>query len=125
MTYEHLKKTLWDLERKLSNPNLRGDSTELSQIMHDDFIEFGASGRCFDKTEIINLLVNEQNYVEYEVEKFTCTLLSPSVAHVTYIIPQRTDKNGSILYGSTRSSIWKNTNGEWQIYFHQGTRIFK
>ena len=125
MTYEHLKKTLWDLERKLSNPNLRGDSTELLQIMHDDFIEFGASGRCFDKTEIINLLVNEQNYVEYEVEKFTCTLLSSSVAHVTYIIPQRTDKNGSILYGSTRSSIWKNTNGEWQIYFHQGTRIFK
>lgn len=112
MLSDDLKIMLWGLEKKLSDPNIRSDAVELSKIMHDDFVEFGSSGRRFNKAEIIVMLTEEQNYVAYEIESFTCIQLSPSIAHITYIIPQFVDREGNIRQGSQRSSIWKDVDGQ-------------
>ena len=44
------------LEEQLLQPAVRKDATRLDALLADGFIEFGSSGRVFDKQAIIYLL---------------------------------------------------------------------
>ena len=52
---EHLK----FLEEQLLDPTVRRDSKAVASYLTDDFLEFGGSGRAFDKAAILEDLAKE------------------------------------------------------------------
>ena len=117
---EHIKK----LEEQLLNANTRNSRKELEKLIAADFLEFGSSGRVWNKKDIITDLLNENTEGEYSLstEDFKVISLSSDVAMATYRC-YRKNLSGDILRTTLRSSIWRLKEGNWQLYFHQGTVV--
>ncbi len=113
---------LQTLEERLLQPSVRSDQAMLGVLLLPEFCEFGSSGRVFDRAAILALLAEEreqqasENHADSRVEAFTCEVLAPGVALVTYRIARA-------AAGSLRSSVWVERDGRWQMRFHQGTRL--
>lgn len=107
------------LELSLMDPQVRRDRNQVSGLLSEDFVEFGASGRTWTREATLDLLASE-NYTSPRMEQFACFALGPLVALVTY----RTVRNGEHGEPVTtlRSSIWTKESGKWKLRFHQGTR---
>jgi len=115
---DHLK----SLEQQLLDPLVRRNAALVAPLLADDFIEFGASGRVFDKASILEELKNESPRPASTFTDFAIRELSPTIILATYRAT-RFDANGAPIGQSRRSSIWTQVNGQWQITFHQGTPI--
>src|ERR1700722_2327865 len=110
------------LEERLLDPTVRRDSASVASHLTDDFIEFGAPGRVFDKAFILEDLKNEPPRPASRLTDFAIRELSPTIILATYRAT-RFNANGEPILHSRRSSIWTHVNGQWQITFHQGTPI--
>ena len=118
MDIKHISQQIKNLEEELLTRNVRKNSERLEQLLDDGFIEFGSSGNRWTKQSVIETLKNE-SCVETEITDFIVTLLSDKIALATYTARSgQSDKKG---HSSLRSSIWKLTNDDWKIIFHQGT----
>jgi len=113
---------LRQLEERLLDPAIRRNPTLVAPLLADDFIEFGASGRVFDKASILEDLKNEPPRPASRLTDFAIRELSPTIILATYRAT-RFNANGESILHSRRSSIWTHVNGQWQITFHQGTPI--
>jgi hypothetical protein len=113
---------LTQLEELLLDPLVRHDSALVALLLADDFLEFGASGRTFDKATILKELRNEPDRPASLLTDFSARNLSPDIVLVTYRAHRR-NPAGEIISESWRSSIWGNRDQKWQITFHQGTKI--
>jgi hypothetical protein len=118
MTDSALAAHLQQLEEELLRPETRRNPQRLADLLADDFREFGASGRSFDKASILGELATEDD-ATLSLTHFACQRLAPDVALVT-CQSQRTDATGT--RSALRSSLWVHRDGRWQILFHQGTR---
>jgi hypothetical protein len=115
---DHLR----SLEEHLLNPTIRHDSSAVAFYLTDDFIEFGGSGRVFDKASILEDLKDEPPRPASLLTDFKTRELAPNVILATYKATRRNEA-GEPVGQSWRSSIWTHVNGQWQITFHQGTPI--
>ena len=105
---------LRDLEERLLHPSVRASPDEVARLLADEFIEFGSSGRIYDKQQIIRLLQEEQGEAQLTLAEFSARGLSADTVLVTYrVVESRT----------MRSSIWSFQEGRWRMVFHQGTKI--
>lgn len=109
---------LINLEKDLLDPTKRVDKKFLEDIIDPDFIEYGQSGKIWNKDDLLNNLSN-QNSVEIFTNDFNCLELASDVVLITY--KSSLDKN--FKNSSLRSSIWKKRQEKWKIVFHQGTSI--
>ena len=100
----------FELETSLHMKHIRNSPDAVSALLADDFVEFGSSGRVWDKSSIIETLQREKLDQKVIVKDFAARELAPHVVLVTY-------KTASSL----RSSIWRRLGGKWQMIFHQGT----
>lgn len=116
-----ITKTIYELELSLLTPEVRMSVDKLNNLLSDDFIEFGSSGLVYDKKEILERLPTSSEKVEYVLTDFIIQILADDVVFATY----KTDRiiNNTDKITSLRSSIWKKINGNWQMFFHQGTPI--
>lgn len=110
-----LSQTLLQLEQRLLSQGTRCDREEISHLLADDFIEFGASGSIWNKAEVVELLPHEP-YIDRTISEFTAKPLSADTALVTY-------RCHTVSSRSLRSSIWRQRDGRWQMVFHQGTFV--
>ena len=101
------------LEIELTLKEVRADPVRLSELLHDDFGEFGKSGSVYDKQDIVRELPGWE-YLDIECGEFNPIELSENVVLLKY----QSTLNG---VKTNRSSIWVNENGNWQIIHHQGT----
>jgi hypothetical protein len=106
-----LSKCIEALEKSLLDPVVRQSPDQLNQLIADDFVEFGSSGKVYTKQDCIRPDEIVRNFV---ISEFKLKELSNDVMLATYKI----DENGLI---SLRSSIWKRYGDDWKIVFHQGT----
>jgi hypothetical protein len=113
-----LKDTLYQLELSLVNQDNRSSADILNELLADDFIEYGSSGSIYNKEVTINSLTGAPSPT-YEIYDFEAISLSEAFAQ-TRFKTNRTNLDGTKLT-SLRSSIWKKSNGKWQMCFHQGT----
>jgi len=106
---------LFELETSLHKKEIRNSPAAVAALLADDFIEFGSSGKVYDKSAIIELLRTETVAPDQKitVENFVVRALSPNVALVTYLASKR----------ALRSSIWRLSDSRWEMIFHQGTRV--
>lgn len=115
MVEESLKQHLCSLEEQLLQPGVRKAVKEVNTLLADDFIEFGSSGRIYNKRQVIEGLASEP-IVQRTLYDFQAKVLSPEAILVTYRLLNHDKKKYSL-----RSSIWKFNAGAWQMLFHQGT----
>jgi hypothetical protein len=106
-------------EQSLLDPALRRDRNRILDLLADDFVEFGASGRVWSRDQIVELLATE-DFHPPAMEEFQCCLVAPAVALVTYRTV-RADAQTGTHAATLRSSIWMERDGEWKMRFHQGT----
>lgn len=112
---EHLR----SLEEKLLNPEVRKSSQELLRLLSDEFIEIGSSGKIYNKSQVIESLKNESE-VYITIMNFKAMQLAPEVILLTYTASS-INKIINDTRNSLRSSIWKKSDNQWQLVFHQGT----
>ena len=115
---ETIKETIYELETSLLTSEVRTSFEKLNQIIADDFIEYGSAGLIYDKKITLEKLPKTKplNYRLYDFEIF---IFSEQVVQ-TRFKTDRTNADGTQTI-SLRSSLWKNNNGTWQMFFHQGT----
>ncbi len=113
---------LRQLEESLLDPATRKDPALVASHLADDFIEFGSSGRSFDKASIIEELKDEPTRPASLLSDFAARPLSPDVMLVTYRSTRRSPL-GETTAQAQRSSIWVQRDGRWKLTFHQGTPI--
>ena len=113
----HIRK----LEEALLLNEVRTNRKKLNNLIHDNFIEIGYSGKTHSKSNILTDLPNEQDLkVELWSQEYNYKNLS--IDTVLLIYKQCSiDENGKLSRYAKRSSIWFNNNGNWQMIFHQGT----
>jgi len=109
----------FELETSLHRKQIRNCADAVSGLLADCFIEFGSSGKVWDKSSMVESMRREKLDQQITVEDFAARELAPDVVLVTYISKKVA---GDQLAGSTlRSSLWKRFDGKWQMIFHQGT----
>ena len=104
-------------ELSILNPMVRRNENSLRQLIHPDFIEFGASGKIWDLDSIVEVLINESGEINAPTQDIEASEIDSNTILITYkIIGGSRD--------SLRSSIWVRVeNGEWLLRFHQGTAL--
>ena len=118
---ESVKETLLALEEELLSFQVRASATRLIELLADDFVEFGSSGRIYDKPAIIRELGESGFVAGFKIGDFRLVMSSEDSALVTYHCEVRSDC-GDLIRKSIRSSLWRLVNDHWQIVFHQGTK---
>jgi hypothetical protein len=108
-------------EEALLDPAVRRDRARVEELLAEDFLEFGSSGRAWLREEILELLANE-TYQPPAMEDFRCDWLAQGVALVTYKTVRVQPESG-LRAEVLRSSIWIEESGEWRVRFHQGTKV--
>lgn len=108
-----------ELEKALANPEIRKSISELSNLLADDFIEFGSSGRVYNKKQTIKALRKIESS-KISLINFKFKQINKQCILVTYksVVTDERQKKHSL-----RSSLWKKENGKWKIVFHQGTNL--
>ena len=92
---------------------------DYERMTEPDFWEVGASGRRYSRDHIVESLEGRYENFTYEtwyIEDFQCREIAADSYLVTYTLCQD-DRQ------TRRSTIWRRSNGNWKIFYHQGTLI--
>jgi len=102
-------------EERILDPAVRADPAQVRALLAPEFIEFGASGRVFDRDAILAALAAEGPREARQARGFKVRLLAPGAALTTW----RVKRDDGIE--TLRSSVWQQQAGRWLMVFHQGT----
>lgn len=108
-----LEDLLLELEQRFMIPEQRRNPRRLADLLDDDFIEHGSSGRVFTKAEVLAMMSAAPERT-FAVEDFHVRELAPGCALATF----RVLSDGA---RSLRCSLWHRRGGEWKMAFQQGT----
>ncbi|MGD8189290.1 DUF4440 domain-containing protein [Brevibacillus ginsengisoli] len=109
-----LKAHILELEECLLKPEIRESPVELDKLLADDWFEVGSYGNVWYKKDCENGLKS----FKMTINDFKLHPLSNDVVLATYHLTDETR-----MIHTMRSSIWKLTNGCWQMFYHQSTII--
>jgi len=118
-TQDSVEEQLRLLEQRLLEPEVRRSAEHMGELLADEFVEFGSSGRVYSKRDAVEGLAHAPT-VRITLSDFEAKLLAPGVALATYRAVKHDEPRGQMKH-SLRSSIWKLLDGRWQVVFHQGT----
>jgi len=107
--------TLFALEQELALVGHHPGPERLEQLIADEFVEHGSSGRIWTKAQLLEVMP-KWPVVQREVSEFSAEALAENLALVRY----RSLRMGQL---SLRASVWKRQPRGWQIVFHQGTPV--
>ncbi|WP_439679829.1 DUF4440 domain-containing protein [Embleya sp. MST-111070] len=100
-------------ELQLLDPAVRRSRKAVSALLDPDFVEFGRSGRRWDRDSTLEALATEEP-IRTTVSAMSGTLLAPNLVHLTFRT-ESTDRH------TLRSSLWRHSPEGWRMYFHQAT----
>jgi ribonuclease HI len=111
-----LSAEIYELESELLNPATRANRDRLHELLHDDFVEVGKSGRQWDKQSCIEMLLAETESTTQEITSFILESLHAdgSIVMAHWTMP-----------GVRRVSVWVFESTHWQMRYHQGTHSFE
>ena len=104
------------LEVRLLDPEVRSQPSLVAELLHEDFIEYGSSGRRWTRDEIVHELSSDSVATRIATFDLTGSELADDVALVTY----RSSRDGCEAW---RSSIWIRQDGRCRMLLHQATPI--
>jgi ribonuclease HI len=122
-------------EQALLDLRTRADPIAVAQLLHPEFLEFGASGRVWDRASISRALSASPDVLGH-VQDLTAQVLAPDVVLVTYRLAAD-PRADAAAPGTLRSSVWVRAEpgrpaaappepldaqgAGWRLRFHQGT----
>ena len=96
---------------------------ELAELIDNEFIEIGSSATVYDKAEVMRWLASgEESERTGTGTSFKAHPLAENVILLTYISSIK-DTPVADSKQAMRSSIWRLTDGQWRMVFHQGTPL--
>jgi len=118
---EHLTvmRELMQREPVFHRPEFGSTREDFERMTVTDFWEVGASGRRYSRNFVIDGLQErfEKGSEEiWEMGDFQCREIAADHFLVTYTLIQRTRR-------TRRATIWRRTDGEWKVVYHQGTTV--
>jgi hypothetical protein len=120
MAQMHMK-ILIEKEIQLHKFEIRTNETEVSKLLHSEFLEVGKSGRTFDYQTIVKSMVLEKPTESVvHSQEYECIQLAENVCLLLYksaVIME----NGAVGGFAKRSSVWIKDKLEWKLRYHQGT----
>lgn len=123
MTY--LKEHILQLENDLLKSEIRKSSERISELLANDFIEFCSSGDEYHyKDGDVFQAENDNSTLDWEISDFQIKELSNDCILSLFKLIKHDVVDGNKKY-SLRSSIWRIYDGEWKMFFHQGTLTSK
>lgn len=114
MEKKNITQTFYDLECSHLKSEIRTSAKELSNILADDYVEFGSSGTVWKRKDY-----NHNHALSpdvFEISHFHIDVLSPDCVLTTYHLMNHTAEKKTL-----RSSIWRKREEKWRLFFHQGT----
>ncbi|MEX6429444.1 nuclear transport factor 2 family protein [Ferrimicrobium sp.] len=72
-------------ERQLLDPTIRGSGQRVHELLHPDFIEYGASGRTWDRTTV-SVALSADPRVSGTGTDFLAVALADNIVLLTYRI---------------------------------------
>ncbi len=115
-----LLEELKELEIELQKNETRRNRKRMEALLHPDFMEFGRSGRTYNRAEVLDEFGPDTMLPVIQSRNFDLVLLTEDVALLTYV-SAHLEKNQILHRHTLRSSVWVRTNVGWQMRFHQGT----
>lgn len=103
-----------DAELALLTADVRRDPDRVRALLHEDFSEFGCSGRVWDRASTLDLLAHDpgEGVVAHGLH---AERLADDVVLLTY-----DSETGGVC--AHRTSIWvRDGDGQWRMRHHQGT----
>jgi len=92
------------------------DRHRLEGRLSKDFVEYGKSGAEYTRDETIRALSAMADDKRIEITRFSLTRLGEDVLLARYV-SYETDAHSY----ARRTSLWRLEDGEWKLFFHQGT----
>lgn len=111
---------LCELEAMLHRPEVRRDPVRLGELLHESFVEFGRSGKRYDKAEVVAHAAIEKSQAPIRAQDFEAVRIGDDIVLVTYKSAQD-DGKGVLSRHALRSSLWQRTGGGWRLRLHQAT----
>jgi hypothetical protein len=106
------------IERELAllSPRVRRTAGLVDELLDPEFREIGISGRFWTRAEAIRALSCEPNDESSvaEVTDMEGKVLGPNLVLLTYVSSRGARR-------ARRSSLWRCSEGNWRLVFHQGT----
>ena len=120
MTDASLVRQLRELEASHLRPDVRSSPDSLAALLADEFVEFGSSGRVFDRQAVLASAAADAPF-QSRIDDFDVRSLGPDAALTTYCLTAwaTSERDATV---SLRSSVWVRRAGQWLLVFHQGTR---
>lgn len=112
---DHIIKQEVQLLDKVDSPEI------LASLIDNEFIEIGSSAVVYDKAEVMRWLVSDDKS-ERIGKAFKAYTLAENIILLTYISIIK-DTPIAESKQAMRSSIWRLTDGQWRMVFHQGTPL--
>lgn len=106
-----------ELEESLWMASTRFDRQYMDVVLADEFVEFGRSGRRYDRSEILDTPAQE---IDADLADFTLRVIAPGAVLVTYRSVARYPSGEEHAW---RASLWVWDGNRWRLHFHQGTAI--
>jgi hypothetical protein len=102
-----------DRELALLDPAVRADADRVRSLLHADFVEYGVSGRVWDRAAITSATSGSPDPIT--AAGMRARRLGPDAVLLTY----RSESSGR---RALRSSTWiRDPRAGWVLLFHQGT----
>jgi hypothetical protein len=100
------------LEETLQRPDVRRSKDDLEALLAVGFVEFGASGKVYNRATVIDRLIRDDGRSDNNLRSthYALTSVSDDAVLLTYE-SESTQKDGTKRH-VLRSSIWKR-NGHW------------
>jgi glyoxylase I family protein len=114
-----LERQLLELEQSHLRSGVRSSPESMRELLAEEFVEFGSSGRVFDRTAVMASISDQADFGS-RVDDFVVCRLVPDVALTTYRLSAWTESGGPVRV-TLRSSVWVKRSGRWRLVFHQGT----
>jgi ribonuclease HI len=113
----------WDLdvatavknELLLLDSTVRAKRDAVGELLHEDFVEFGSSGRMWNRRDAIVGLEKNPGDGAREAHNVRASRLGADTVLLTYEV------HGAGEGASLRSSVWRRDGQRWRLFFHQGT----
>ena len=120
MAVPELLETLSRLEIELHRSETRRDVQRMCELLHEDFEEFGRSGRRYSRSEVLAEFSAGQTLPQIDARDFDVHRLGEGLALLTYR-SAHVGESGELSRHTLRSSLWTLTATGWRMRFHQGT----
>lgn len=111
---DKLKEEIYVLECSHLKPEYWVSTNKLSEVLDDEFFEFGSSGGLIKRRDFEGDFPSTPDPMD--INFFEMHELGPDAVLTTYQLTNH--KTGKL---TNRSSVWKKRQNGWKLFFHQGT----